>query len=90
MRLGYLVFASNTAHLSVTDKKPDDVTISPDKKKWRTSNGVHNQWEKIGEHRYVGDRYGAIGVYDLDKISHVNMMVYGATKAVTRNNRCYD
>lgn len=88
MRLVYLVFASNTAYLSVVDKKPKDVTISPDTKKWRTNNGVHDQWEKIGEHRYVGDRYGTIGVYDLDKISHANMMVYGATEAVRRNERC--
>ena len=82
MRIVFLVFAPNTAYVSVVKRVPKGVKVSPDKKTWTWQSPFSEPPRRIGESRYIGDnRYGIIGVYDLDEHRQIDMMVHDAVES---------
>ena len=88
MRLVYLMFSSNTCYCNVVEATPEGVTVDLEKKTWRYKYAELQQYEHIGRGRYVrNSRHGVIGVYDLNNIGHVNLMVYNALEAQRSHSR---
>ncbi|MDP1689862.1 MAG: hypothetical protein Q8L52_01520 [bacterium] len=83
MKIVFLVFAPNTAYVQVIDWTPEGVKVFPDKGIWTyaSPNGPPRTF-RIGNSRDIGDlRGGIIGVYDADKLSHLDSMVHVAVEA---------
>ena len=74
-----LTYARNECYTHATDKDVKGVTVDHQKREW-TYETVTRKW---GEMRHCGwgCRYGVIGVYDLNDITHVNSMIYHAKEA---------
>ena len=83
MRLVCLIFADNTAYCKVVEKIPNDVTIDLEKKRWRYTHAHLKQDELIGHSCYISRRFSGnvIGVYDIDDIEQVNVMVRAAVES---------
>ena len=82
MRIGYLVFASNTAYTKVVDEAPEGVKVDLVEGTWLWNSKYKEPLRKIGEKRYLGEgKSGIIGVYDLDDIKQVNSMVHDAVES---------
>lgn len=82
MRLGYLMFADNSAYCSVVENTPNGITTDLEKKTWQYKLPGFQTTKSIGSSRYLGEwRGGVIGVYDLDDIKHVNSMIHAAIEA---------
>lgn len=84
MRIVYLVFVSNLALVNVVISAR--VTVNRKKKTWDapgTPSEKAQMTPKIGESRWIEYKRegGIIGVYDADKIDHLDQMVHDAVEA---------
>lgn len=83
MRLAFLVFRN--CHVMVINEIPEDILVDEGKGEWFFSNkesGKRGPW-KLGHARYINseNRYGTIGVYDLENFKHLDSMVRDAINA---------
>lgn len=84
MKLVFLIYAINNCYVKITRKKPKGVTINLQKKTWYYKNREYNIGNMRHCERYA--KYGIIGVYDVNKINHLDNMAHHAIEA-TRNYR---
>ena len=72
VKLMYLAFGVSPGSVQSLGTAPKGVAVSPDNKTWEWGGSTF----KVGEGRPLGsDRTGIIGVYNIDRRSHVNSMV---------------
>ncbi|MBU4257440.1 hypothetical protein KKC04_03440 [Patescibacteria group bacterium] len=78
MKLIFLVYALNNCYVKVVERVPNDVTVDFKKGTWYYDKKEYN----IGNMRYCEhSRCGVIGVYDANKINHLDNMAHHAIEA---------
>lgn len=91
MKLTYLMFADNSAYCTVTETRPDGITVDLEKNTWRYAHAEPNMDRPVGGSRYLGNwRGGVIGVYDRDNFEHLKSMVSAAIESQRRTDSLAD
>ena len=93
--LVYLIFASNTCYTKVVDVKPDDVTLDLTKGEYTLQFWQdcfeRTQTFKIGSGRgHFDGKHGTIGVFDRNKVGHLDSMVHLSREATRERGSCLE